>query len=194
MGYDVHTVFGALSVLIGIASFLPYFRDIYRGATKPHPFSWLIWGILDSTVFAAQIAKGAGAGSWATAVTLVFTFIIAIVSFKRGEKRITMTDWLCLIGGFGGIVLWILTSDPLQAVIVVTLTNSLAMIPTIRKSFARPHEETLSMYALAVAKWIPALFAMESFVPTNWLFPASLVFWNSAMVVVLVVRRSSLAR
>lgn len=194
MTFEFHTILGALSVVIGIVSFLPYFRDIYRGTTKPHPFSWLIWGILDTTVFAAQIAKGAGAGSWATAVTLLFTFIIAGVSFKSGEKRITRVDWLCLFGGFSGIALWSLTDDPLLAVIVVTVTNSLAMIPTIRKSFTRPHEETLSMYALAVAKWVPSVLAMESWSAANWLFPVSLIFWNSAMVAILVHRRSSLAR
>lgn len=191
---DYYTLFGILSVGIGIVSYLPYFRDIYRGTTKPHPFSWLIWGILDTTVFAAQVVKGAGAGSWATAVTLFFTFIIAIVSFKRGEKRITITDWVCLIGALGGITLWLFTSDPFYAVLVVTVTNSLAMIPTIRKSFMRPFEETASMYALAVLKWIPAIFAMQSFTPTNWLFPVSLVFWNSALVLLLLVRRGQLAR
>ncbi len=192
MLYDYHTIFGVLSVVIGIVSFLPYFRDIYRGLTKPHPFSWLIWGLLDSTVFAAQVVKGAGAGSWATAVTLIFTFIIAIISFGRGEKRITALDWWCFAGGILGIAAWVFTNDPLSAVILVTVTNAAAMIPTMRKSYFRPHEETMSMYALAVLKWIPALLAMESFTPTNWLFPASLVFWNAAMVVLLIVRRRQL--
>lgn len=186
---DFHEILGALSVTIGIVSFIPYFRDIYRGTTKPHPFSWLIWGLLDTTVFAAQIVKGAGAGSWAMAVTLVFTFVIAGISFRKGEMRITRIDWVCLAGGLGGIAAWALTSDPLYGVIIVTLTNAAAMIPTMRKSYLRPHEETMSMYALAVAKWVPALLAMESFTPTNWLFPASLVFWNSALVLLLYVRR-----
>lgn len=189
MQLEYYDILGALSVVIGVVSFLPYFRDIYRGTTKPHPFSWLIWGVLDSTVFAAQVVKGAGAGSWATAVTLVFTFIIALVSFNRGEKRITIIDWLCLLGGLSGIALWFFTSDPWNAVIIVTLTNSLAMIPTLRKSYLRPREETMSTYALAILKWIPALAAMESFTPTNWLFPASLVFWNSVLVALLIVRR-----
>lgn len=192
MPSDYYIFFGWLSVIIGIVSFLPYFRDIYLGRTKPHPFSWLIWGLLDSTVFVAQVLKGAGAGSWATGVTLVFTFIIAGVSFQKGEKRITALDWGCLVGGLLGVTAWILTNDPLLAVILVTITNAAAMIPTLRKSYVRPHEETLSMYALAVLKWIPALFAMESFTPTNWLFPASLVFWNSVMVALLVVRRAQL--
>lgn len=193
MQLEYYSALGALSVIIGIISFLPYFRDIYRGTTKPHPFSWLIWGLLDSTVFAAQVVKGAGAGSWAMAVTLVFTFIIATISFRRGEKRITALDWLCLAGGLLGIIAWVFTNDPLNAVILVTITNAAAMIPTIRKSYLRPYEETMSMYALAVAKWIPALFAMESFTPANWLFPASLVFWNSALVILLIMRRRQLS-
>ena len=38
-------ILGVAAVLIGIAAYIAYFRNIFAGKTKPHAFSWLVWGI-----------------------------------------------------------------------------------------------------------------------------------------------------
>ncbi len=190
--FEYHILLGLLSLVIGVISYIPYFRDIYRGTTKPHPFSWFIWGVLDTTVFIAQVVKGAGAGAWVTGFTTLVTFFITILALKKGERKIVPLDWWCLGGGITGIVLWIFMHDPLYAVLLATVTNIVAMVPTVRKSYVRPHEETPSFYGLNIFKWIPAIFALENFTLTTWLFPVSLVIANGALVVILLVRRKQL--
>lgn len=50
-------IFGYLSGVLALIAFFPYYRDIFRGKTKPERASWLIWGILDLVALFSQLAK-----------------------------------------------------------------------------------------------------------------------------------------
>ena len=39
---DTKIAYGILGTLAVIAAYVPYFRDIYKGRTKPHAYTWLI--------------------------------------------------------------------------------------------------------------------------------------------------------
>ena len=59
---EYKVLLGALAIVIGIFAYIPYLRDLWRGKTKPHAFSWIIWGIMTSTGFFASMSRGGGAG------------------------------------------------------------------------------------------------------------------------------------
>jgi hypothetical protein len=189
MGYDHHAVLGFVAVVIGVIGYIPYYRDILRGTTKPHPFSWLGFGILNGITFIAQVVSGGGPGTWVTAITTISTFGIAILAFTRGEKGITIFDWICFAGALVGIIFWKLTSNPLWAVIIVTIADLLAFAPTFRKAFLRPYEETISLYAMSILKYAISLGALAVFNVTTAFFPATLVISNGSFVVLLILRR-----
>ncbi len=192
MIYDYHVVLGVIAVVVGAIGYVPYYRDIFRGTTKPHPFTWLGFGILNGITFFAQIITGAGPGAWVSAITTLATLGIAILSFSRGEKRITSFDWICFSGALIGIILWRLTSEPLSAVVVVTIADLLAFAPTFRKSFLRPHEETATLYTMSVLKYGISIFALTTFNLTTAFFPVAIIIANVAIVLMLLVRRQQL--
>lgn len=189
---DYKTILGVLAVVIGFIGYAPYFRDIFRGKTKPHVFSWLVWSILTAIGFLAQITRDAGAGAWVTGFTALICFIIAGLAFKYGEKEITKVDWLCFIGALLGVVFWVITSNPATAVIIITITDAVAFFPTFRKTYYKPDEETLFEYAFASLKSLIGVFALSSFNLTTALYPASLVVMNGAFVIMAVYRRRSI--
>jgi hypothetical protein len=186
---DYKIVLGIIATIIGLIGYAPYFRDIFIGKTKPHVFSWFIWSVLTCIAFVAQVIEGAGAGAWVTGFTALICFVISILAVKYGEKQITRIDSLCLFGALVGIVLWLLTDNPLAAVVLITVTDALAFIPTFRKTYHKPEEETLIEYFLASVKFLVGLFALESFNLTTTLYPASLVLMNGAFVVMVLRRR-----
>ena len=192
MSYDYRVVLGLLAILIGLVSYVPYFRDIFRGTTKPHPFSWFVWGLVTGIAFFAQVIAGGGIGTWATGVTSLACLAISVYGLLRGEKGITVFDWLCFLGALGGIVFWKLTSNPLTAVVVVTVVDALGFFPTFRKAYLRPHEETLLTYVLSIPKWSLGLFALASFNPTTVLFPAAILLMNTCFVGMVLFRRKQL--
>lgn len=186
---DYKIALGLLATIIGFAGYIPYFMDIFRGKTKPHVFTWLGFAILTGVAFAAQLTKGAGPGAWVTACTAAVCLLIAVLALNRGEKNITKSDWFCIVASLVGIGLWFFLKDPLWAVIVITVADFLSFLPTIRKSYLKPHEETVSTYMLSSLKFVFAVVALESFDVTNWLYPASLVLANGGFAIMLLVRR-----
>ena len=133
--YDYKVILGILTILIGVVSYSFYFRDVFRGKTRPDAFSWLIWGVLASVIFFAQRATHGGPGAWATAFTAVVCFLIALTAFVRGDGRIKLIDTISLIGASIGVCLWYYTSDPLYTVLCAVGVGALGFVPTFRKAF-----------------------------------------------------------
>jgi len=43
---EVKIILGVVAALLAAGSAFLYIRDIYRGNTKPHVYTWLIWAIV----------------------------------------------------------------------------------------------------------------------------------------------------
>src|SRR5688500_6817176 len=104
--------------------------------------------MMETIAFFAQLAKGGGAGTWVTSSSAVVALFIAIMALKRKDKQIVFFDWVALVGAVIGIILWQITNNQLMAIISVTVADALAFIPTFRKSYHKPYEETLTEYGL----------------------------------------------
>lgn len=183
---------GCVSLAIGVVSYSFYFQNIFRGRTKPDPFSWLIWGILATIMFFAQNAQDGGPGTWATAFTAVVCFLITITTYARHESRIKTIDAVSLFGAFFAIIAWHLTNDPLWAVLLAIAIGAIGFIPTFQKAFYRPGEETAITYAMNACKFAVALFALQTVTPVTFLYPAALVLMNISLWTVLIWRKSYL--
>ena len=59
---------GALAVVITLVAYGIYVWQTLRGEARPHPLSWMIFGILTGTAYLVQVDEAAGpaAGSWAS--------------------------------------------------------------------------------------------------------------------------------
>ncbi len=189
---DYKTLAGGAAVISGIAQYLPYIRDILRRKTHPHAFSWFIWGLPCGIIFIAQLSRGAGAGTWATGITTILCTVIFILSLFYGEKEITRLDWAGLLLALASIVLWIITRDPLDAVILITFADILGFVPTLRKSVDKPHEETLSSYMAGSVKWLLSLAALGSYSLTTCLYPVAMLVANTLFAGMLAHRRKRL--
>ncbi|MFH1779685.1 MAG: hypothetical protein ABH803_00880 [Candidatus Micrarchaeota archaeon] len=188
---DYKLVLSIIAVGIGVIGYIPYFLDIFKGKTKPHAFSWLIWGILTGIGFLAQYSKGGGAGAWVTLFTSIVCFTIAFISFFKGEKDIKTFDWICLLGAFLGIALWGITNNPLTAIIIIILVDATAYAPTFRKAYFKPFEETVITYALDSLKFVFAIAALESYSPTTYLYPLALIILNASFTIMVLIRRKT---
>lgn len=190
MNYKI--VLAIIASIISIVSYIPYIRDILKNQTKPHIFSWFLWALLTGIAFIAQLIEGGGVGAWVTGTAAVMCLVITILAFSRGEKHITLFDWICFIGAILGIAVWLTTENPLYAVIMVTIIDIVAFIPTYRKAFYKPQEETALTFALDSIRFILAIIALESLNLTTWLYPASVALTDGLFVVWLLVRRKQL--
>jgi len=189
----IKILIAAVSIPITVVSYWFYFRDIFAGRTKPHAYTWLVWAVLTASAFAAQLHGHGGPGAYVTGLTALVSFIILGLAIWRGEKGITTSDKLSLGGALAALLIWFFTSNPVLAIILISVIDFLGFLPTIRKSYHKPYEETLITYMLSGFKFVLAILALDTYTLVTWLYPASLVAANLLFVVMLVVRRRQVA-
>lgn len=182
----------AVAIALTFIAFFPYIRSIRQGKTKPHVFSWVIWGSTTFVVFLAQLADKGGAGAWPIGVSGVITLYVALLAYlKRSDSTITVTDWLFFILAMTSLPLWYLTSDPLWAVVILTTVDGMGFVPTFRKAYIHPYEEQMTLFAIIAARNLLSIMALERYSLTTVLFPA-VISGACLMLIFMVVYRRRL--
>lgn len=187
--FEYKIIFALTAATLEIIANFPYIRDILARKTKPHLFTWFIWNLLTGISFFILASEGAGVGVWVTGVTSFACFGILILSFFFGERKITTSDWVCLILAFLSLAIWKGTDDAFLAMIIIVIVDTLGFIPTFRKTFLKPYEETLSTYLLVTCKHFLTLLALQMYTPTTILYPSALLLTNFLFVIMLIMRR-----
>src|SRR4030067_1366019 len=168
-------ILSAIAIALTFAAFVPFIRAVLSGTTKPHVFSWVIWGSTTFVVFLAQIEGKGGVGAWPIGVSGSITIFIAFLAYvKRADITITKTDWLFFVSAMSSLPLWYLTSDPLWSVVVLTAVDVLGVGPTGREAYRFPHSESLLFFALFTARNLLVILALENYSVTTVLFPGAI--------------------
>lgn len=144
---SIKELFSSLAILITMVAFAPYIRSIIQGSTKPHVFSWVIWGLTTLLVFLAQLEAKGGIGAWPIGLSGCITIVIALLAYlKKADNSITRTDWVFFVLALSSLPVWYVTSDPLWSVIILTVVDLMGFAPTFRKSFYKPHSESIMFF------------------------------------------------
>ncbi len=182
-------VLGVVSVSLAVIGYGIYFRQIFLGKVKPHAFTWFVWSLTTGIVFAAQIVRNAGAGAWVTGALCLVCFSIFVISLFKGQKTFVILDWIFLAVTLFALLLWKVTRDPLLSVILITITDALGILPTLRKSYLKPYEENITLFAFNSVRSLISIFALASYTITTWLYPSMLVVMNALVVLVIIFRK-----
>jgi hypothetical protein len=183
----------AIAIALTIFAFFPYIRSILKGETKPHVFSWVIWGSTTFIVCLAQLADEGGAGAWPIGVSGIITLYVAILAYiKKSDSTITKTDWLFFILGMASLPIWYLTSNPLWAVVILTTADVLGFGPTFRKAYIRPFEEQLIFFVIMTIRNLISITALEHYSLTTVLFPAVIATACLIFIPMVIYRRRTL--
>jgi uncharacterized membrane protein HdeD (DUF308 family) len=193
MDFTSQELIGGIAFLLGFIGHSFYVVSILQNKTKPHLYTWLIWGILTGIAYAAQVYDNAGPGSWQMGISAFLCLMTAVMALKWGEKDITRGDKIALIASLSAIVPWLLTKDPLGSVILISIIDVVAFYPTFRKSWLKPQEENLTTYNLANLKLTLSLFALNNVSLTTALYPAVVVGINTIFVIMCLIRRKQIA-
>ena len=193
MDSNLKLFFSGVAIVLTFIAFVPYIRSILADATRPHVFSWVIWGTTTVIVFFAQLEAKGGIGAWPIGVSGVITALIAALAFiKRSDISITKADWLFFFSALASLPFWYFTSDPLWAVVVLTAVDLLGFGPTIRKAYDFPYEENIPFFLLFMARNTFALLALEHYSVTTVLFPLSVSSACLVLVIMVSYRRKAL--
>ncbi|MEW8231973.1 MAG: hypothetical protein AB2745_16730 [Candidatus Thiodiazotropha endolucinida] len=189
----VKELISGLAVAVTFITFFPYIHSILTGRTKPHVFSWVIWGSTTFIVFLAQLEDGGGAGAWPIGISGLITLYIAFLAYrKKSDITITNMDWAFFTAAMASIPVWYFTSDPTWAVILLTTVDVIGFGPTIRKAFAHPYDEDLRFFALFALRNLLVVMALERYTLATVLFPAVIATVCLFFIVLIVYRKRTM--
>ena len=194
MEISYKALFSAIAIGLTLYAFFPYIRSIRREATRPHVFSWLIWGSTTFIVFLAQLEDGGGIGAWPVGVSGVITLYITWLAYvHRADVSITTVDWLFLVAAMASLPLWYVTANPLWAVIILTSVDVFGFGPTVRKAWHQPYSEQPGFYTLFLVRNLMVVLALENYSLTTVLFPAVIATACLLLVLMILWRRQRLS-
>lgn len=181
-----------IAILLTFIAFFPYIRSILQNKTRPHVFSWIIWGSVTFVVFLAQLAGKGGVGAWPIGVSGLITIYVAVLAYlKKADSTITHSDWIFLSLAMTALPVWYVTSDPLYAVVILTTVDMLGFGPTIRKAWYHPFDEHLTFYLLIAIRNLVSIMALAHYSVTTMLFPAMTAGGCLVLIIMVLQRRRS---
>ncbi len=183
-------LFSALATALTFVAYLPYIRSIVLGHTRPHVFTWAIWGAATGIAFLAVLKAGGGAGAWPIGFSGVVTLFVAGLAYiKRSDITITRADWLMFVAALAAMPIWLASNDPLWAVVLITVIELLGFGPTLRKTWLQPHSESMSFLAIMVVRNALILAALDQHSLPTVLFPAASAMACGLLIAVMTWRR-----
>ncbi len=183
------------ATLLIVIAYIPYIKDILKGKTKPHVYSWFVSALVTLIAFGLQFSEDAGWGVLPTFVAAVAGFLIFSLALSRQKRAsITKSDTFFFIMSLIAVVLWVVVDQPLLSIIIISSIDILAFIPTFRKSWSRPDQETISSYAVNSLRFMLATIAVQKYSLVAVLYPLSQALADGLFALFLVVRRRTLAK
>lgn len=188
-----HQLLAVIAALLTLAGFIPYIISILNGQTRPHLYSWLIWAIATVVVGAAQWVSGGGAGALVTLFSGAITCFIVLLTWLRYDaSHIKPVDAVFLVIAACALPAWLITDNPLTAVVMLTIVDIAGFGPTFRKSYHAPLGENLTLYYLVCVRNVIAAIALEYYSLTTLLFPLVIALANVVFIGLIHWRRHCL--
>ncbi|MBF8250371.1 MAG: hypothetical protein HW400_972 [Candidatus Levybacteria bacterium] len=191
---NTKTIISLFAILLAVVGYVPYIRDTLREKTKPHVYSWFIWGFETAIAYGLQVAAGAGVGSWVTLVAAIVCLTIFFLGMRNGKKDITLADTVFFILSLIAMFLWLIAKQPVLSAILISSIALLGFIPTIRKSWNKPYSETLFFYEISAFRHGLSVFALQQYNIVTWLYPVTWVFTNGLFSLILIIRRRQVGK
>jgi hypothetical protein len=180
---------GLITITLTLLGYVPFFRSILQGHTRPHIFTWITWALVTAIAFAGQWTSGAGAGSWSLAISFCTCLAVIVLSHFYGEKHTTKSDRIAFGLALAAIPMWYFTKDALGALILVTFIYMGGSYPMLRKSWVDPYSESLLAWSIFCCRSLIVLFAIEHYSLTTLIYPTALVLINVGLILILALRR-----
>lgn len=186
---SLYLFFGILGVLLGLTAYTIYFRAIFRKETKPHLYTWMIWGVLGIT--GSMVSFQNEGGWWILVPTMmgILNTTLAVIAIFYGETHINTKDKVLLGLCWFMFLFWFLTKNDLWTIVLACIIESIGFYFTWKKSYTRPFEENLNSYIIWTFEFFFAVLAIEHLNIINGLYPSYLFLSELFFIGFLIWRR-----
>lgn len=175
---------------------LNYVRLTIAGRNKPNRVSFALFALAPFIgVAAATVDQGWSMSLLPVLMSGLSPLMIFLASYVNKDSywKLGRFDWACGASALLALVLWYVTKDPLVAVVFAVIADLLAALPTVVKTWSHPETESPGVYAVAGLSSAVALLALDTWNPTEYLFPLYLVAITTIITLEIVIPRNTSA-
>jgi len=188
------SIFAIISLVFGLAVFVPYYINMWKGTAKPNIFSWGTWTVLTGIGFFLSLKGGGGLGSWIFGLQAILCLGVAVYALKNGKWNISKIDWAFFIASIIIMPIYIFTRDAALSVAIAALLDFLAFLPTFRKSYSKPFSEPALTYLFSGLSFLFSLGALQNYSFVTLFYPSTIVISSGVFALFLFIRRRTLRR
>lgn len=192
---DWKIIAAVVSSALSIGGFVPYLYEVFKGRTKPHVYTWLIW-TLTISIAAASIWTGGGGLILSVTMTInvLLCFVTFLASFKYGTKNITRGDTIALVVALFAIFVWFGLESPVLALLIATSIDLIGYWPTFRKSYVEPWSEGIPSWIIYTLAPLASLFAVLEYNVLTVTYSSATLVANLLLIILLLVRRRNIPK
>jgi hypothetical protein len=174
-------IIGVIVQLIGV---IKYIKDTLSGITKPNKVTWLLWSVAPLIATAAALTDGVGLSVLPTFMAGFGPLLVLTASFinKNAYWKSEKFDYVCGICSLLALVFWYITKEPEVAIIFSIVSDGLAAIPTLIKSWKYPETESPLAYVTGLLSSLTSFAAIKVWDFSSCAFPIYLVIANTCLV------------
>lgn len=173
-------------------SFLPYLRDTVKKKIKPRIATWSTWSLITGVATVAALSEGAYVSALLTGITTIVELSVLFFALKGGDRTYEKIDFICQAIAIMGIAGWILTSNPIWAIIFSILADMFAAIPTFYHTWIAPFEEAWHSFIIFAAGSFLTIFAIDEYSFINSAFPIYLTLIAASIGSFIIFRQKTL--
>ena len=185
---DPRFVFLAIAVsLVGMSG---YVRGTLRGVTSPNRVTWGLWAVEGVLAFVVEVQQHVGLAAYMTLAMGVVPFVVVIASFRNPHRvwKIGTFDVVCGAVSVLGLVFWGFINEPTLALIFFVAADSMAALPTLRKSWLAPSTESARAFFLGFVNCAITLMTLQHFTTAGALFPGCILVTDLTIAVLVVTK------
>ena len=169
-----------IGVAINLFCSLWYIKSILKGNTRPNIVSWFIWMLAPFIGVFLQLKAGAGFSSLGVFMAGFGPFLVLSFSiWKRAYFwKLEKFDFVCGFFSVLALTFYILTKNPALSIIFAILSDGLAYIPTLVKTWKSPESESSSTYFGGITNNVISLFIIKDWSFAIYSFNIYLILIN----------------
>lgn len=182
-------ILAAASNIIGYGI---YFWLIFKNKIKPHAITYLVWSIIVGLNFFIQILSGVGKGSALLGINFIGCIFVFILCFSKKLIIYDRLDWICFFLAIFAVVLWLATKTPIYSVILSCVIDLLAILPSFRKSFTKPWEDSALLFFISGFEYLLSFPAYQTMSFVILLYPVFVIMVDFSYTGLMIARRLQL--
>jgi hypothetical protein len=172
-----------VGVAINLITSIWYVKNILYGSTRPNLISWFLWMLAPFIGVFFELKAGAGLSVLPVFMAGFGPFLVLIFSIwnKNTYWKIGRLDIICGIFSLLALILYIFTHNLGISILFAIISDGLASIPTLIKSWNFPETETGSIYLGSIFSNTLGLFIIKNWIFSIYSFGIYLIIINLAI-------------